>query len=98
MTEPDPRSRACPRSGWPERFADQVTAALTGDHFIARDYLVRAKADTIRLAATQLLVIGTQRRAWERRMGQLLLGAPRHGRARQPREDELGQALPGGKV
>jgi transposase len=86
------------RHGWPERFADQVTAALTGDHFIARDYLVRAKADTIRLAATQLLVIGTQRRAWERRMGQLLLGAPRHGRARQPREDELGQALPGGKV
>jgi transposase len=86
------------RHGWPERFADQVTAALTGDHFIARDYLVRAKADTIRLAATQLLVIGTQRRAWERRMGQLLLGAPRHGRSRQPREDELGQALPGGKV
>jgi transposase len=86
------------RHGWPERFADQVTAALTGDHFIARDYLVRAKADTIRLAATQLLVIGTQRRAWERRMGQLLLGAPRHGRGRQPREDELGQALPGGEV
>jgi Transposase len=47
------------RHGWPERFADQVTAALTGDHCIARDYLVRAKADTIRLAATQLLVIGT---------------------------------------
>jgi transposase len=86
------------RHGWPERFADQVTAALAGGHFTPRDYLVRAKADTIRLAATQLLVIGTQRRAWERRMGQLLLGAARHGRARQPREDEPGQALPGGKV
>ena len=65
------------RHGWPDRFADQVTAALAGDHFIARDYLVRAKADTIRLAAAQLLVIGAQRRAWERRMGELLLGAPR---------------------
>jgi transposase len=86
------------RHGWPERFADQVTAALAGDQFITRDYLVRAKADTIRLAATQLLMIGAQRRAWERRMGQLLVGASRHGRARPPREDELGQALPGGKV
>jgi transposase len=86
------------RHGWPERFADQVTAALTGDQFTPRDYLVRAKADTIRLTATQLLAIDRQRRVWERRMGELLGGAPRHGRARQPREDELGQALPGGKV
>jgi hypothetical protein len=31
-------------------------------------------------------------------MGQLLVGAPRHGRAHQPREHEPGQALPGGKV
>ena len=67
------------RHGWPDRFADQVAAALAGDHFIPRDYLVRAKADTIRLAATQLLAIGAQRRAWERRMGELLLGAPRQG-------------------
>jgi len=86
------------RHGWPERLADQVTTALTGDHFVARDYLVRAKADTIRLAATQLLAIGTQRRAWERRMGALLLGAPRQGRARQPRKDEPGNAIPGGKI
>jgi transposase len=70
------------RHGWPERFADTVAAALAGDYFTPRDYLVRAKADTIRLAATQLLAIG----------------APRHGRARQPREDQPGQALPGGKV
>ena len=86
--------------GWPERFADQVAQALAADHFTPRDYLVRAKADTICLAAVQLLAIGTQRRAWERRMGALLLGAPRRGRANAPRPEELdqGQAFPGGKV
>jgi transposase len=86
--------------GWPERFADQVAQALAADHFTPRDYLVRAKADTIRLAAVQLLAIGTQRRVWERSMGALLLGAPRRGRANTPRPDELdqGQAFPGGEV
>ena len=86
--------------GWPERLADQVAAALATDHFTPREYLVRAKADTIRLAATQLLASGTQRRVWERRMGTLLLGAPRRGRAKTPRQDELdqGQAFPGGEV
>jgi transposase len=86
--------------GWPERLADQAQAALVADHFTPREDLVRAKADTIRLAATQLLAIGAQRRAWERRMGALLLGAPRYGRANQPRPGELdqGQAFPGGKV
>jgi transposase len=86
------------RHGWPDRLADKVAAALATDHFTPRDYLVRAKADTIRLAATQLLAIASQRRAWERRMGELLVGAPRHGQARRPREDQPGQALPGGKV
>jgi transposase len=86
------------KHGWPERLADQVAAALAADHFTPRAWLVRAKADTIRLAATQLLAIGTQRRVWERRMGQLLGGAPRHGRARQPRQDQPGRAVPGGKV
>ncbi|HZD39007.1 MAG TPA: transposase [Actinomycetes bacterium] len=86
--------------GWPERLADRVQAALAGDHFTPRDYLVRAKADSIRLAATQLLAIGQQRRAWERRMGSLLLGAPRTGRARKPRPDQRdpGQAFPGGEI
>ncbi len=84
--------------GWPERFADRVEAALAADHFQPRAYLVRAKADTIRLTAQQLLAIGSQRRAWERRMGELLLGAPRRGRAKQPREDERGQSFPGGEV
>jgi transposase len=90
-------ARSC-KHGWPERFADKVQAALQSDTFVARDYLVRAKADTIRLAAIQLLAIGAQRRAWERRMGELLLGAPRRGKARKPREDELGQGFPGGEI
>jgi len=84
--------------GWPERFADQVAAALATDNFVAREYLVRAKAGTIALAAAQLLAIGAQRRVWERRMGALLLGAPRQGRARQPKEGERGQAVPGGEI
>jgi transposase len=86
------------KHGWPERFTDKIATALGRDHFVPRDYLVRAKADTIRLTATQLLAIGAQRRAWERRMGQLLLGAPRRGRAKQPREDEQGNGLPGGEI
>ena len=84
--------------GWPDRFADRVTQALDADAFVARDYLVRAKADTIRLAATQLLLIGEQRHNWERRMGELLLGAPRYGRANQPKDGPLGPSVPGGKV
>jgi len=84
--------------GWPERFADRVEQALAADHFQPRPYLARAKADTIRLSAQQLLAIGQQRRSWERRMGELLLGAPRRGRAKQPREEERGQSFPGGEV
>jgi hypothetical protein len=90
-------ARSC-RHSWSERFADRVRTALGADHFTPRNYPVRAKADTIRLAATQLLAIGAQRRAWERRMGELLLGAPRRGRAKQPREDERGQHFPGGEI
>ena len=85
--------------GWPDRFADQVTTALASETFTARDYLVRAKADTIRLTAVQLLAIGTQRRAWEKRMGQLLLGTPRTHRAvTTDEEDQPGQAFPGGEI
>jgi transposase len=86
------------RHGWPEHFADKVADALHAERFEARDYLVRAKADTIRLAAAQLLLLGQQRRVWERRMSELLLGAPRTGRARQPREDDRGPAMPGGEI
>ena len=84
--------------GWPEHFADNVGRALAGTYFTPRDYLVRAKADTIRLSAVQLLAIGAQRRTWERRMGELLLGAPRYGRQRQPKEGDRGPAVPGGEI
>jgi transposase len=81
----------------PGRFAEKVAAALAADHFTPRDHLARAKADTIRLTATQLLTIAAQRRVWERRMGTLLLGAPRHGR-RPPAPDEGGNAFPDGEI
>lgn len=90
-------ARDC-RHGWPDRFADKIGQALAADHFQPRPYLARAKADTIRLSAQQLLAIGAQRRAWERRMGELLLGAPRRGQARKPPEDERGQSFPDGEV
>jgi transposase len=90
-------AREC-HHGWPDRFADKVAAALAAEHFQARAYLVRAKADTIRLTAAQLLAIGKQRRVWERRMGALLLGAPRRGRERKPRPTEAGEGFPGGEI
>jgi transposase len=85
------------RHGWPDRLAARVADALAGDHFQARDYLVRAKADTIRLACAQLLLLREQRRSWERRMGELLLGDRRRGRAKQPGDDR-GPAVPGGEI
>lgn len=89
--ELDAFARAC-RHGWPDRFTDKVTAALTNDRFVAKPYLARAKADTIRLAAAQLLLIHTQRRVWEQRMSELLLGGPRDS-GEQP-----GQGVPGGEI
>jgi transposase len=86
------------RHGWPERFADRVAAALAVPHLTPRDYLVRAKAATIRLAAVQLLAIGAQRREWERRMAELLLGARPTGKSGQRREERPENAVPGGKV
>jgi transposase len=83
--------------GWAHRFADRVTQALAAEHFQARDYLVRAKADTIRLACAQLLLLRQQRRAWEQRMGQLLLGDRRRGPGKQP-GDQRGPAVPGGEI
>jgi transposase len=85
------------KHGWPHRFADRVTQALAADHFQARDYLTRAKADTIRLACTQLLLLREQRRVWERRMAELLLGDRRRGRTKQPGDDR-GPAVPGGEI
>jgi transposase len=81
-------AREC-RHGWPARFAQRVGVALAAQHLVPRDYLVRAKRDTIRLHAQQLLVIGAQRRAWQRRMGELLAGR---------RDGEGPMAFPGGEI
>lgn len=86
------------RHGWPDRFAGQVRDALATEVFTARGPLIRAKADTITLAAGQLLLIHAQRRAWEKRMGKLLLGAPRYGRNHQPDPDQSGPCFPGGEI
>jgi len=84
--------------GWPERLTGRIAEALAREEFVARDYLVRAKAATIRLAANQLLLLEAQRRAWERRMGELLLGARQTGRRREPRADIQSQQFPGGEI
>jgi hypothetical protein len=86
------------RHGWPDRFADRVSATLAEPHLPVRPELARAKAGSIRLAAAQLLLLREQRRAWHRRMGELLLGAPRVGRAKQPKDPQPGNAFPGGEI
>ena len=40
----------------------------------------------------------SQRRGWQRRMGELLLGAPATGAAKQPKDPEPGNAFPGGEI
>lgn len=90
-------ARSC-QHGWPGRFADRVAVALAVPRLTARPELARAKAGTIRLAAAQLLAIRAQRREWERRMGELLLGAPRTGRAKTPKDADPGKAFPGGET
>lgn len=86
------------RHGWPDRFAARIADALAADRLPVKDYLIRAKTGTIALTATQLLAIRDQRRVWERRMAELLLGSPRHGRAKQPKEPDPGKAIPGGDI
>ena len=80
------------KHGWPDRAVRKLRESLSSSQFIPKPYLVRAKADTIRLGATQLLAIGAQRRAWERRMGQLLADLPATG------GPEQGQAVPDGEI
>jgi transposase len=90
------------RHGWPESFADKVAAALAAPALPARAALVRAKAAGIRLAAVQLLALHAARRDWERRMGELLLGAPRTGREHTPKLSaegpDPGKTFPGGDI
>jgi hypothetical protein len=87
-------------SGYPERFAGRVCQALGREHFTARQTLAQAKVDTIQLMVARLLLIGAQRRTWERRMGQLLLGAPRRrgGALPSQAERDRSQAVPGGEI
>lgn len=86
------------KHGWPARFAARVADALAAEALPVPDYLVRAKAGTIALTATQLLAIRAQRREWERRMGELLLGSARYGRNKQPKDPDPGKAIPGGEI
>lgn len=90
-------ARGC-RHGWPGRFADRVTGALAQPRLAVRPELARAKAGGIRLAAAQLLLLRSQRRAWERRMGELLLGGPRTGRDKTVTGPDPGKAFPGGET
>jgi hypothetical protein len=90
-------ARSC-RHGWPGRFAGQVTEAMAAPRLAARPELARAKAGATRLAAAQPLAIRAQRREWERRMGELLLGAPRYGRDKTPKDPDPGKAFPGGET
>jgi hypothetical protein len=86
------------RHGWPGRFADRVAQSMAAPRLAVRPELARAKTGSIRLAAAQLLAIRAQRREWERRMGELLLGAPRYGRDKTPKDADPGKAFPGGEI
>lgn len=86
------------KHGWPARFAARVTDALAAEQLPVKEYLVRAKETTIALTATQLLALRQARKSWERRMGELLLGSARYGRAKQPKDPDPGKAIPGGDI
>jgi hypothetical protein len=86
------------RHGWPDRFADNVATALATPTLPTRDYLVRAKAAGIRLAATRLLALHEARRGWQRRTGEILLGAPRTGRDDTAKDPDPPNGFPGGDI
>jgi hypothetical protein len=90
-------ARSC-RHGWPQRFAGRVIDAQAQPRLAVRPELARAKAGTIALAAAQLLLLRAQRKTWERRMGELLLGAPRTGRDNTAKDPDPGKAFPGGEI
>ena len=73
-------------------------AALAAPSLPTRDYLVRAKAAGIRLAAVQLLALHEARRGWQARMAELLLGGPRTGRDHTVKDPDPGKAFPGGEI
>lgn len=77
------------RHGWPARTARRVRAALEAPALRAPAQLAQAKAGSIRLACEQLLLIHRQRRAWERRLRELLEGERAHP------DGEIYLSLPG---
>lgn len=86
------------KHGWPDRFADKVAHALARPALPSRDYLIRAKAAGIRLAAVQLLALHEARQGWAQRMAELLLGGRRTGRDHTVKDPDPGNALPGGAI
>jgi hypothetical protein len=90
-------ARSC-RHGWPDRFADRVIQTLSQAQLIAAPGLVQAKTGSIRLAAAQLLLLRAQRRIWERRMGELLLGGHRPARAKSVKNSNPAAAFPAGDI
>ena len=86
------------RHGWPARFTERIIAAMATPRLPVRGELARAKAGSIRLAAAQLLLLREQRRAWERRMGELLLGGTRPRPGATPKDPDPGKAFPGGEI
>jgi transposase len=86
------------RRGWPDRFANRVIDALAAPSLPTKDYLVRAKAAGIRLAAVQLLALHETRRGWEARMGELLLGGRRTGGNHTVKDPDPGNTFPGGDI
>lgn len=63
------------RHGWPERTARRLRTALEAPALRAPAHLAEAKAGAIGLAAEQLLLIYRQRKAWEKRLRELLEAA-----------------------
>lgn len=76
----------------------RVADALAVPSLPTKDYLVRAEAAGIRLAAVQLLALHEARRGWEQRMGELLLGGRRVGRDHVVENPDPGKAFPGGAI
>ena len=74
---------ALPRTIWAA--ADGSSSGAPGERFC-------------RLAAAQLLLLRAQRRAWEKRMGELLLGGRRPRPGATPKEQDPGKAFPGGET
>jgi Transposase IS116/IS110/IS902 family len=86
------------KHGWPEPIRRPGHRCASHPSLPTRDYLMRAKAAGIRLAADQLLALHETRRGWEQRMAELLLGNRRTGRDHTVKDPDPGKAFPGGAI